>query len=160
MQMELVAAHLREVLHSTSAVPVHHNSSRVVCKSCRSISRQCTFSQYKLTNASRRPTHLKQWTTMDFQHAHPTAIHAHDGMGEVVLAYQFIDGLNGPMKAKLVGMTGTFDELLATACFEEPQRKLQTQVLVPYQNKHHQRPEVLARRPHKGYLGQSQSRCV
>ena len=40
-------------------------------------------------------------------------------MGQSVLAYQFVAGLTGDLKAKLVGCEGTFDELLVKARFEE-----------------------------------------
>ena len=44
-------------------------------------------------------------------------------MGQSVLAYQFIAGLIIPLKSKLVGNSGTFDELLAKARFEEARIK-------------------------------------
>ena len=40
-------------------------------------------------------------------------------MGENVLAYQFVAGLIEPLKSKLVGVKGTFDELLTKARFKE-----------------------------------------
>lgn len=44
-------------------------------------------------------------------------------MGENVLAYQFVAGLIEPLKLKLVGIKGTFDELLTKARFEEARLK-------------------------------------
>ena len=44
-------------------------------------------------------------------------------MGENVLAYQFVAELIDPLKAKLVGTKGTFEELLTKARFEEARRK-------------------------------------
>ena len=44
---------------------------------------------------------------------------AAEAMGQSVLTYQFVAGLIDPIKAKLVGTAGTFDELLAKARFEE-----------------------------------------
>lgn len=40
-----------------------------------------------------------------------------------VLTYQFVAGLIDPIKAKIVGAVGTFDELLAKARFEEARIK-------------------------------------
>lgn len=40
-------------------------------------------------------------------------------MGKSVLSYQFIAGLVDSLKAKMVGQTGIFEELLAQACFEK-----------------------------------------
>ena len=44
-------------------------------------------------------------------------------MGKSVFAYQFIAGLVDSLKAKMVGRTGTFEELLAQARFEEARLK-------------------------------------
>ena len=44
-------------------------------------------------------------------------------MGKSVLAYQFVAGLVEKLKAKIVGRTGTFEELLAQARFEEVRLK-------------------------------------
>ena len=40
-------------------------------------------------------------------------------MGQSVLTYQFIAGLVGDLKRKLVGREGTFEQLLEVARFEE-----------------------------------------
>lgn len=58
-----------------------------------------------------------------FHRAYPTAQQEEGGMGENVLAYQFVAGLIDPLKAKLVGTKGTFDELLTKARFEEARMK-------------------------------------
>ena len=42
-----------------------------------------------------------------------------DRMGQSVLTYQFVAGLVGGLKSKLVGREGTFEQLLAAARFEE-----------------------------------------
>ena len=46
-----------------------------------------------------------------------------EAMGKSVLSYQFIAGLADKIKAKLVGRTGTFEELLTQARFEEARQK-------------------------------------
>ncbi len=46
-----------------------------------------------------------------------------EAMGKSVLAYQFVAGLVEKLKAKIVGRTGTFEELLAQARFEEVRLK-------------------------------------
>ena len=58
-----------------------------------------------------------------FHRAYPTAQQEEGGIGENVLAYQFVAGLIDPLKAKLVGTKGTFEELLTKARFEEARRK-------------------------------------
>lgn len=58
-----------------------------------------------------------------FFRAYPGALQEEGGMGESVLAYQFVAGLVDPLKARLVGVTGTFDELLSKARFEEARVK-------------------------------------
>ena len=58
-----------------------------------------------------------------FHRAYPTAQQEEGGMGENVLAYQFIAGLIDPLKAKLIGTKGTFEELLTKARFEEARMK-------------------------------------
>ena len=40
-------------------------------------------------------------------------------MAQIVLAYQFVDGLKAEIKRKLAGMEGTFEVLLSKARFEE-----------------------------------------
>ena len=42
-----------------------------------------------------------------------------EAMGRCILSNQFVAGLNDKLKSRLVGRTGTFDELLAQARFEE-----------------------------------------
>ena len=46
-----------------------------------------------------------------------------EAMGKSVLSYQFVAGLADKIKAKIVGRTGTFEELLAQARFEEARQK-------------------------------------
>lgn len=48
---------------------------------------------------------------------------AAEAMGQSVLTYQFVAGLVDPIKSKLVGTGGTFEELLAKARFEEARLK-------------------------------------
>ena len=57
-----------------------------------------------------------------FYRAYSTAQDAGSGaeaMGRSVLAYQFVAGLRDKLKAKLVGQSGSFEELLCKARFEE-----------------------------------------
>ena len=57
-----------------------------------------------------------------FYRAYSTAQDAGNGaeaMGRSVLAYQFVAGLRDKLKAKLVGQSGSFEELLCKARFEE-----------------------------------------
>ena len=58
-----------------------------------------------------------------FHRAYPTAQQEEGGMAANVLAYHFVAGLIDPLKAKLVGTKGTFEELLTKAHFEEARRK-------------------------------------
>ena len=55
-----------------------------------------------------------------------------EAMGQSVLSYQFVAGLRDELKAKLVGCTGIFEELLGKARFEEARLR---DVVTPKPNK-------------------------
>ena len=44
-------------------------------------------------------------------------------MGRAVLTNQFLSGLQPELKSKLDGQEGSFDQLLARACFEEAKQR-------------------------------------
>ena len=56
-----------------------------------------------------------------FSRAYPAASGSEEAetMGKSVLSNQFVSGLVDPLKAKMLGRSGTFEELLAKARFEE-----------------------------------------
>ena len=56
-----------------------------------------------------------------FSHAYPAASGSEEAetMGKSVLSNQFVSGLGDPLKAKMLGRSGMFEELLAKARFEE-----------------------------------------
>ena len=72
-------------------------------------------------------------------------------MGESVLTYQFVAGLTGDIKAKVVGCERTFDELLLKARFEEARLR---DIIHQGNFKSHQAPSAT---PSKKHLSQEKT---
>ena len=92
------------------------------------------FTPLKMTAVQTSLFHNRRQETVDeyaqdlcrlFHRAYPaTSVSSEEeSLGVSILANQFISGLENNLKEKLTGMTGSLEELLCKACFEEAKRR-------------------------------------